>query len=126
MKVEISNGEILDKFSILHIKSQNIKNKQQLINIHKELSYLHTIYNQIISKHTDVADLYNELIDINKKLWHIEDNIRIKEKNLCFDETFINLARDVYKCNDERARIKKQINLITQSNFIEEKSYESI
>jgi hypothetical protein len=125
MKIEISDGEILDKFSILTIKSEKIKDQTKLVNIYKEISCLHIVYNQIINKHTKVINLYNDLIYINKKLWNIEDNIRLKENNLCFDEVFINLARDVYKSNDERARIKKEINLITKSNLIEEKSYES-
>lgn len=125
MKIEVSDGEILDKFSILAIKSEKIQDQTKLANIHKELSFLHIVYNEIINKHTNVINLYSDLIQINKKLWDIEDNIRLKEKKLCFDEEFVNLARNVYKSNDERARIKKEINLITQSNVVEEKSYES-
>lgn len=125
MKIEVSDGEILDKFSILAIKSEKIQDQTKLVNIHKELSFLHIVYNEIINKHTNVINLYSDLIQINKKIWDIEDNIRLKEKKLCFDEEFVNLARNVYKSNDERARIKKEINLITQSNVVEEKSYES-
>ncbi len=119
MKIEVSNGEILDKLSILEIKMEKIKNKEKLINIKKEYDYL-TDESKNINNN---EKLYNELLEINKKLWDIEDNIREKERSKEFDENFIELARAVYFTNDKRAKIKKEINIKTNSNFIEVKSY---
>tara|TARA_B100001059_G_scaffold48936_1_gene41997 strand:+ start:4232 stop:4603 length:372 start_codon:yes stop_codon:yes gene_type:complete len=119
MKIEVSNGEILDKLSILEIKNNKIKDENKLKNIKKEYYYLKNI-----SKELDYSPkLYDELLDINNKLWDIEDNIRVKEKEAIFDKEFIELARSVYVTNDKRCEIKKQININSKSNFIEEKSY---
>lgn len=123
MKIDIANGEILDKFSILTIKLHNIKNQNKLIHIEKEYDYLYKYYTFITNNYPEVIEYYSILKNINEQLWIIEDNIRLKEKQTSFDEEFISLARSVYKLNDERAKIKKEINLLTQSNFIEEKSY---
>lgn len=123
MKIDIANGEILDKFSILTIKLHNIKNQNKLIHIEKEYDYLYKYYTFITNNYPEVTEYYSILKNINEQLWIIEDNIRLKEKQTSFDEEFISLARSVYKLNDERAKIKKEINLLTQSNFIEEKSY---
>ncbi|MES2615633.1 MAG: DUF6165 family protein [Bdellovibrionota bacterium] len=123
MKIEVSNGEILDKFSILEIKKSEIKNVEKLKNVEKEYSILKECAEKILStKH----ELYQKLLNINKKLWKIEDDIRICERNGDFSAKFIELARAVYVVNDERAEVKKEINLLTHSNIIEEKSYESI
>lgn len=124
MKIEVSNAEILDKFSILSIKLEKIKDKNKVSNVYTEYKYLNRFYDEIIQKNKKIIKLYNQLKNINLQLWEIEDNIRIKENKLSFDEEFINLARNVYKYNDERSRIKKEINILTKSNFIEEKSYE--
>lgn len=121
MKIEISNGEIADKLSILQIKKDNIDNENKLKNIIKEFNYL---YNIVFKELNINLDDYNNLLIINKKLWDIEDNIRNKERNKEFDLEFIELARLVYITNDERFKIKQLINLKTNSNFIEEKSYE--
>lgn len=121
MKIEISNGEIADKLSILQIKKDNIDNENKLKNIIKEFDYL---YNIVFKELNINLDDYNNLLIINKKLWDIEDNIRNKERNKEFDLEFIELARLVYITNDERFKIKQLINLKTNSNFIEEKSYE--
>lgn len=119
MKIEVSNGEILDKLSILEIKNNKIKDENKLKNIKKEYYYLKNI-----SKELDYSPkLYDALLDINNKLWDIEDNIRVKEKEAIFDKEFIELARSVYVTNDKRCEIKKQININSKSNFIEEKSY---
>ena len=123
-EILISNGEILDKFSILSIKLSKIHDKNKLININNEINYLEPIFLDISNIDLEIKTLYNNLKDINEKLWIIEDNIRVKEKLQQFDSEFIDLARQVYITNDERAKIKKQINLKSKSYLIEEKSYE--
>jgi hypothetical protein len=119
----VSNGEILDKFSILIIKQDQITDFNKLDNIKTEINTLSSIVKEIIKKYS-LQRLYNTLQSVNQKLWDIEDKIRIKEKNQEFDDDFIQLARNVYKTNDERSDIKKQINYISSSEIIEEKSYE--
>jgi hypothetical protein len=119
MKIEVSNGEILDKLSILEIKNNKIKDENKLKNIKKEYYYLKNISTELDYD----PKLYDALLDINNKLWDIEDNIRVKEKQATFDKEFIELARSVYVTNDKRCEIKKQINICSKSNFVEEKSY---
>jgi hypothetical protein len=123
MKIEVSNGEILDKCSILKIKLERIDDKSKLGNIQKEYDILSPIVWNIIGDSNELSNLWNLLCQINEKLWDIEDDIRDKEKNDTFDQEFIDLARYVYITNDERANIKKQINLLTNSDLVEEKSY---
>ena len=116
----ISVGELFDKITILELKREFVEETKRN-NVEKELKLLLKIVDQLdllIKK-----SLYNQLKDINKKLWLIEDEIRIKEKNNLFDEEFIMLARSVYKNNDERSRIKREINILFNSNIFEEKSY---
>lgn len=120
MEIEVSNGEIVDKLTILEIKKLNILDKNKLSNITKELEYLKKIN---LSLNID-NKLYKKLFDINKELWDVEDAIRVKENNNQFDQEFINLARKVYILNDKRAEVKREINDVTNSNFVEEKSYE--
>ena len=120
MKIEVSIGEILDKMSILEIKMDKIKDETKLVNIRKEYNYLKDISQQLSFN----IQNYNKLLKINKKLWDIEDNIRDKERNKVFDTEFIELARSVYFTNDKRCEIKKQINISSNSNFIEEKLYQ--
>ena len=122
-QILISNGEILDKFSILIIKQSNIVDKNKLKNIENEINHLKPIFLKILSVDSEIELLYNNLKEINEKLWTIEDNIRIKEKLQQFDSGFIDLARKVYMTNDERSKIKKQINLKSKSYLIEEKSH---
>jgi hypothetical protein len=120
MNIEVSIGEIVDKLSILEIKKNNISDKIKLDNVVKEFNYLNNIvFNELKIEKDDFYELYL----INLKLWNIEDAIREKEKNKEFDDNFIGLARRVYYINDERANLKKHINLKYGSNFIEEKSY---
>lgn len=121
MKIEISNGELVDKLSILEIKLIKIQDSEKLKNIHKEYSLLEKAASQII-KRSD--PLYKQLLDINQKLWEIEDRIRELEKNKDFGKDFIETARMVYFNNDLRAKIKQKINLKTNSDLFEEKSYE--
>ena len=120
MKIEISNGEILDKITILRLKLEHIFDKEKRANIIREYDFLKEVSEKI--KYSD--NLYHELYLVNKALWKIEDDIRNKEKNKEFDQEFIELARSVYFTNDKRSEIKKKINLETDSEFVEEKSYE--
>lgn len=120
MKIEVSNGEIIDKFTILEIKLDRIDDPAKLLNIQKEYDILFPIVENILElKHP----LVNELKTINERLWDIEDNIRVLEKSRNFGPSFIDLARQVYISNDVRARIKKEINILTNSGLTEEKSY---
>ena len=121
MKIESSIGEIVDKLSILQIKKENIFDVEKLSNINKEYLYLHEIvFSELNISHDED---YLKLLEVNKKLWVIEDDIRDKERQKEFDEEFIKLARAVYYTNDVRAKIKKEINLKYGSGFVEEKSY---
>lgn len=123
VNIEISNGEFLDKISILEIKMKKITNYEQKKNIEKEYYYLLQQMNGLLDN-KKIKELYQELKSVNQKLWNIEDSVRFKEKQNIFDNEFIDLARNVYKTNDCRSKIKKKINQISESNFIEEKSYE--
>ena len=116
----ISIGELVDKITILEIKKNKLQNSK-LKNVLKELSYLR----ELIEKHKiDITDdLFFQLKEVNLSLWNIEDQIRIKEKNKEFDNTFIELARSVYFKNDKRAEIKKSINQLCNSEITEEKFY---
>ena len=123
-QILISDGEVLDRFSILAIKQIKISEKIKLSNIENEITHLRPIFLKILSLDPEIETLYNSLQSINEKLWAIEDSIRIKEKLQQFDSEFIGLARLVYITNDKRANIKKEINLKTKSYLVEEKSYE--
>ena len=122
MKIEVSIGEIVDKLSILKIKTENITDKLKLDNVVKEYEYLLGVVENDLNISTE-SDLYKELLSINKKLWVIEDDIRDKERDNSFDDEFISLARSVYFTNDKRADVKKRINIEYGSDFVEEKSY---
>jgi hypothetical protein len=122
MEIEVSVGEIVDKLSILQIKKDNITDETKLSNIKNEFEYLYEkVFNQLLISIED----YNSLLNINKLLWDVEDEIREKERLKEFDEKFIELARKVYFTNDERAFIKKEINTKYNSGFVEEKSYKN-
>lgn len=120
--ISVSNGEILDKLSILYIKKKYCQNETQSINIITEISLLAPLLDKICNNDT-VTALYNQLCETNTILWTIEDNIRKKEQLQHFDSEFITLARNVYFFNDKRAELKKQINIASQSSLIEEKIY---
>ncbi|UYK83955.1 DUF6165 family protein [Xanthomonas sacchari] len=122
--VPVSFGELLDKIAILQIKSERIEDPGKLANVRAELSALEKIWMAHPAAGGDVARLRAELKAVNERLWVIEDEIRIKEKAQAFDEEFIKLARSVYYENDERARLKKEINLALGSSYVEEKSYQ--
>ena len=121
---EISAGELIDKITILEIKKIKITNKEKLNNIEKELSSLNETMKKSIPDQNLIKDLIIKLKEINLKLWDIEDAKRAAEKENNFNEKFIELARNVYKFNDERAKIKLAINNTLGSNIKEVKSYE--
>jgi hypothetical protein len=123
MKVEISDGELLDKLSILKIKEKFIIDESKLKNVGNEINALSPLCTNLLYS-LEISDLYQKLILVNTKLWDIEDQLRIKEKSNEFDDEFISLARSVYYTNDERASIKKEINKISGSFLTEEKSYQ--
>ena len=123
IKIPVSVGELIDKVSILHVKQLTISNEEKLEYVNKEFELLYNISSYYLNNQ-EIENLYHQLVEINKKLWDIEDKIREKERKNEFDEEFIELSRSVYFTNDERSKIKKKINDITGSNFSEEKSYE--
>ena len=120
---EISAGELFDKITILEIKRIKISNKEKLNDIEKELSSLNETVKKFIPNQSNIANYINDLKNINLKLWDIEEGKRAAEKNKEFDEKFIELARNVYKFNDERAKVKLIINKTLGSNIKEVKSY---
>ena len=121
---EISAGELIDKITILEIKKEKIINKEKLTEIDKELLSLNKTLKKSINDESKISSFKKDLKNINLKLWDIEDGKRSAEKNNKFDEKFIQLARNVYKFNDERAKIKLAINNTLGSNIKEVKSYE--
>ena len=120
---EISAGELLDKISILEIKIDKIKDKDNQIEINKEYKILKETKDLNIKTTTKIESLFSELKKINLNLWYIEDKIRICEKNKDFGKNFIDLARNVYLNNDKRAKIKSEINKLLNSNIKEIKQY---
>ncbi len=120
---EISAGELLDKITILEIKKEKIKDEQKLKDVQKELSTLSITLEKNIPDRSRIKDLVTSLKKINLRLWDIEEGKRIAERNQNFDQNFIKLSRDVYKSNDERAKIKLKINEILGSNIKEVKSH---
>lgn len=122
--VPLSVGEVLDKITILEIKSERISDPAKLENIHNELLALRPLVAGEPFSSDEIQALFAELKGINEELWVIEDDIREQERDRNFGEVFIALARAVYVTNDRRADVKKRINLATGSALVEEKSYE--
>jgi len=122
--VEVSVGELLDKISILEIKQVKIKDPDKLKFISNEHSILKDQLDKNVKSNEKLEKLYQSLKEINSKLWVIEDEIRQCEKDKNFGTKFVKLARDVYFTNDVRSELKKEINILTNSGVIEEKSYE--
>ena len=120
---EISAGELLDKISILEIKTEKINDKASQKEVQKEYEILKKIQNSSINFDEKIKKLFNSLKDVNITLWNIEDKLRIHEKDKDFGEKFIELAREVYFINDKRAKIKFEINKILKSNIVEIKQY---
>jgi len=121
MKIEVSNGEIIDKLTIIQIKLERIKDKVKLVNLQKEYNVL---YKASISIIATSDPLYKSLYEVNCELWDIEDHIRDLERNKKFGNDFVSTARAVYIKNDKRSELKREINIRTASGLIEEKSYE--
>jgi hypothetical protein len=122
--VPVSFGELLDKIAILEIKSERIADAAKLVNIRRELDALVATWSAAAAAAIDIRAQCAALRAVNERLWVIEDDIRLKEKAQEFDAEFIRLARAVYFENDERARIKREINLALGSAYVEEKSYQ--
>ncbi len=122
--IPISPGELLDKITILQIKSERIADPAKVANVRTELDMLNAVWHQAVDEDTEIEALTAELKSINEALWEIEDDIRDEERNRRFGERFIELARAVYVTNDERANAKKKVNLHLNSSIVEEKSYQ--
>jgi len=120
---EISAGELVDKITILEIKKAKISNEKKLEDVNKELDSLKQTFKKFIPNDSDIKNHMDQLKDINSKLWDIEDGKRELEKKQDFSEKFVQLSRSVYKFNDQRAKIKLEINKTLGSNIKEVKSY---
>lgn len=121
--VPISIGELLDKITILEIKAEAIADPAKRANVMHELAALDAVRQREVAPRPELAGLYAELQAVNRRLWRIEDDVRAIEHTGLFDERFIELARSVYRNNDERAALKRRINELTGSEIVEEKSY---
>lgn len=124
IKVPVSFGEVLDKITILEIKSERIKDEAKVRNVRLELDELSATWNEAVKDQSTIAELRKQLKAVNEELWVIEDDIRDEEAAQDFGPKFIELARAVYVTNDKRAALKKDINLALGSRFVEEKSYQ--
>ena len=122
--IPISPGELLDKITILEIKFERIVDSVKKANVERELNMLNTVWSDCVNQDNDIVNMRNELKSINENLWEIEDDIRDEEREKRFGERFIELARSVYVTNDQRADVKKRINLHLKSDIVEEKSYQ--
>lgn len=121
--VPTSWGEVVDKITILEIKKKNMTEERALLNVEKELAMLSGMVENAIADDPVLSDMKRELLEINSRLWVIEDRIREKEADRAFDAEFIELARSVYRTNDLRAAVKRRINIHLSSEILEEKSY---
>ena len=124
IQVPVSPGEVLDKITILEIKSERISDTGKVANVRTELALLQETWSRSVPADPVIDDLHRQLKEINETLWEIEDDIRDKEREKSFDAGFIELARRVYFTNDQRSRVKKELNLHLGSAIIEEKSYQ--
>lgn len=124
IQVPVSYGELIDKITILEIKARQIVDPAKLANVRNELDLLNATWANDVASQTDIADERTRLLAVNEALWDIEDRIRLKEKAQAFDAEFVELARSVYFRNDERAAVKREINLKLGSQLVEEKSYQ--
>ncbi|WP_428399389.1 DUF6165 family protein [Marinobacter salarius] len=124
IKVPVSFGEVLDKITILEIKSERIADAEKVKNVRLELDELSATWSEAVQDQAAIADLRRQLKEVNEALWEIEDDIRDQEAAQDFGAKFIALARAVYVTNDKRAAIKKDVNLALGSRFVEEKSYQ--
>lgn len=124
IQTPVSYGELIDKITILEIKSRRITDAAKLANVRNELNLLNATWAGDAASRTDISGERARLLAVNELLWDIEDRIRLKEKAQAFDAEFIELARSVYFRNDERAAFKREINLKLGSQLVEEKSYQ--
>ncbi|CAM0998480.1 MULTISPECIES: DUF6165 family protein [Rhodanobacter] len=124
IQTPVSYGELIDKITILEIKSRRIADEAKLANVRNELDLLNATWANDAASQTDISDERARLLAVNELLWDIEDRIRLKERAQAFDQEFIELARAVYFRNDERAAFKREINLKLGSQLVEEKSYQ--
>jgi hypothetical protein len=124
IQTPVSYGELIDKITILEIKSRRIADEAKLANVRNELDLLNATWANDAASQTDISDERARLLAVNELLWDIEDKIRLKERAQAFDQEFIELARAVYFRNDERAAFKREINLRLGSQLVEEKSYQ--
>jgi len=122
--IPISPGELLDKITILEIKSERIDSAEKKSNVNKELAMLNTVWADTVTEDDEIKSMRSEMKSINETLWEIEDDIRDEERDKRFETRFIELARSVYVTNDQRADVKKRINLYLKSDIVEEKSYQ--
>ena len=122
--VPVSPGEVLDKITILEIKSERMNDPEKVANVRVELALLKETWDKAVNEDDVIRKLHDQLKEINEALWEIEDDIRDKERVKEFDERFIELARAVYFTNDRRSQVKKDLNLHLGSEIIEEKSYQ--
>ncbi|MCX7512486.1 DUF6165 family protein [Frateuria hangzhouensis] len=124
IQVPVSYGELIDKITILEIKSRQIRDPVKLANVRNELDLLNATWANDPASQTDIGGERARLLAVNEALWDIEDRIRLKERAQAFDAEFVELARSVYVRNDERAAVKREINLKLGSQLVEEKSYQ--
>lgn len=124
VQVPVSYGELIDKLTILEIKSARMSDPAKLANVRHELELLDATWRQAPAAAIDIADLWAQLRTVNERLWVVEDELRMLEKAQRFDAEFVRLARSVYFENDERARVKREINQRLGSTLVEEKSYQ--
>lgn len=124
ISVPVSFGELIDKLTILEIKSGRMTDAAKLANVRDELQLLDSLWHADAASQTDIAAERGELKRINEALWEIEDEIRLKERDQAYDARFIELARAVYHTNDQRAAVKRAINVKLGSRLVEEKSYQ--
>lgn len=123
IEIKIGIGEAIDRVTILMIKKEKIADEAKLNNIEKDLNGL-TYKLLPVPDKPEMTELFNEMLDINTELWDVEDDLRVLESQKNFGERFVELARSVYKLNDKRAEVKRKINVLYGSEFVEEKSYQ--
>jgi predicted RNase H-like nuclease (RuvC/YqgF family) len=121
--VPISWGELADKITILEIKAELLSSESARANVKRELAQLSAMWQPVERAQRDVVPLKSDLKRVNETMWQIEDDIREKEAQKCFDDEFVSLARAIYRTNDERSRLKRRINELLKSEIVEEKQY---
>lgn len=121
--IPVAPGELIDKITILKIKSERMSDAEKLLNVRRELEMLRDEQRRHIADDTQISDMQARLEEVNGRIWDLEDVIRDCERNKDFGEVFLDTARKIYRTNDERAAIKKQINIHLGSQIVEEKSY---